>query len=237
MTERGRNALQRDPANLEIGQSKLTWAGDSLKIDFDEWSFPIPGRVKGTVYVDLDATTDRVFALDAQRKHQWWPIAPHARIRVALDTPSLDWHGSGYFDANRGTEPLESAFQNWTWSRATIGDESFVLYDITRRDRSRVALALQIDRDGQVGATELPETVALPPTSIWRIPRATQSEGEADVLRTFEDTPFYSRSQIRTRLLGQETQAMHESLALSRLRSPIVKSLLPWRMPRAAWPV
>ena len=65
--------------------------------------------------------------------------------------------------------------------------------------------------------------------------RRTQADDPSSLVATLEDTPFYARSHIRTKLLGVETEAMHESLALGRLRSPIIKSLLPWRMPRQFW--
>jgi carotenoid 1,2-hydratase len=36
-----------------------------------------------------------------------------------------------------------------------------------------------------------------------------------------------------TRLLGQPAHGVHESLSLKRLRSPVVRGMLPFRMPRA----
>jgi len=45
--------------------------------------------------------------------------------------------------------------------------------------------------------------------------------------------PFYSRSEIRTRLLGQDATAVHEYLDLERFRSPILYAMLPFRVPRA----
>ena len=157
---------------------------------------------------------------------------------MQLSEPDLNWQGTGYLDENFGDSPIENAFEKWNWSRATIGDEAVILYDIIRRGGNRAAVALRIDKSGDVGAMEMPETAKLPSTAIWRVARETQVEdGSAGVRRTLEDTPFYSRSQIRTRLLGVATEAMHESLALNRLRSPIVKSLLPWRMPRAPWTI
>jgi carotenoid 1,2-hydratase len=53
------------------------------------------------------------------------------------------------------------------------------------------------------------------------------------VRRTLEDTPFYARSVLQTRLLGQDAIAVHESLSLDRFRNPIVQAMLPFRMPRA----
>jgi carotenoid 1,2-hydratase len=62
--------------------------------------------------------------------------------------------------------------------------------------------------------------------------RETRSEGDAEVVKTLEDTPFYTRSELRTTLLGERTRAMHESLSMPRFTSPLTQILLPFRMPR-----
>lgn len=236
MTERHAGVVSRSRDTFMIGPSALSWDRNGLTITIDEFSFPIPGRIQGTVRLTPESITDRAFALDSDREHQWWPIAPRARIEVDMKIPDCHWVGTGYLDENFGASPLETAFERWDWCRATIGNEAVILYDIERRKGGRAALALLIDKNGEVGAIESPPTLSLPDTFIWRVPRKTQAEGGgASVYRTLEDTPFYARSEIATRLLGQDCIAMHESLALNRLRSPIVKSLLPYRMPRAWW--
>ncbi|MEL6373337.1 MAG: carotenoid 1,2-hydratase [Pseudomonadota bacterium] len=233
MTERGRDSLYRTRHTLQIGPSALEWHDDGVTIRFDERSFPLPGRIRGTVRLRPQNLSLHAFALDGPRCHQWWPLAPLARVEVSLDEPGLTWRGTGYMDENFGSEPLEEGFENWNWSRATLGDNGAILYDITRRGGHRAALALNIDRHGDVGAVELPPTVTLPRTTIWRVARHMQSDdADARILRTLEDTPFYSRSLASTRLMGVRAHAMHESLALGRLRSATIKSLLPWRMPR-----
>ena len=79
-----------------------------------------------------------------------------------------------------------------------------------------------------------PPRAALPMTG-WRIARGTQAEGgRASVVRTLEDTPFYARSIIEAKLLGERVHAMHESLSLDRFRLGVVKAMLPFRMPRRA---
>ena len=71
----------------------------------------------------------------------------------------------------------------------------------------------------------------------WGIQRNMRSEmnGEQstiDLLSTFEDTPFYARSMLKSRLLGEDVISMHETLNVKRLESNIVQFMLPWRMPR-----
>ena len=53
-------------------------------------------------------------------------------------------------------------------------------------------------------------------------------------MQTLEDGPFYARSLLDTRLLGEPAMAVHESLSLQRFRAPWVQVLLPFRMPRRA---
>jgi carotenoid 1,2-hydratase len=138
----------------------------------------------------------------------------------------------GYHDANAGEEPLEAGFVAWDWSRAQLEREGAVLYDIVRRDGSAQTLALRIKPDGGVEAIEPGARTPLD-TTLWRVRRRTLSEdGKAEVGQTLEDTPFYARSVVRTRLLGQTVTTMHESLDLDRFRANWVRLLLPFRMPR-----
>ena len=118
MTERPRGAVARTADSFAIGASSLDWDGTSLTIRIDERSFPGMARIKGTVRVHPQAVTGQSFTLDAPGRHHWWPIAPSSRVEVALQQPGLSWTGGGYFDTNAGTEPLETGFRSWNWSRA-----------------------------------------------------------------------------------------------------------------------
>ena len=51
-------------------------------------------------------------------------------------------------------------------------------------------------------------------------------------VRTFEDTPFYSRSLVAHTVFGEPVESMHESLSLDRFANPVVRLMLPFRMPR-----
>lgn len=232
MTDRRATALRRDADNLAIGPSSLHWDGTALTIAIEEVTAPIPSRLKGTVRVLPDAVSERAFVLDSAGRHHWQPIAARARVEVVLESPALRWSGPAYFDTNTGTAPLEEDFVEWDWCRAPMPDATAVLYNATRRDGSRQSLALRIGADGAVAQIEPPPPVQMSST-LWRLPRPTRAEGgQASAVRTLVDTPFYSRSEIRTRLLGQDGTAVHEFLSLDRFRSPVLYSMLPFRVPR-----
>lgn len=233
MTERRRAATTRDGTSFVIGPSVLHWDGDALVIDIDEMTVPFPSRMRGRVRVHPCAITARTFALDAKREHRWWPIAPRARVDVALDSPALRWSGNGYLDSNAGDVPLESTFACWDWSRVALRNGAAVLYDTQCRDGTRGSLALHFDPGGAVQHFDPPRTVALA-RSGWRVARATRADdARASVTTTLEDAPFYARSLLATRLLGEDTAAVHESLSLDRFSNRVVQLMLPFRMPRA----
>lgn len=233
MTERGRERLSRDASTLAIGPSALRWDGDALVVTIDEVTAPIPSRLRGTVRLTPAALVPESFALDPGSRHRWRPIAPRARIEVAMTDPAVRWSGTGYFDSNCGTEALEDGFARWNWSRAHLKGDTAVLYDGVRRDGSDFAMALRIGGDGTVERVEAPPPQALP-TGLWRMGRATRVDpgDRAEVLRTWEDAPFYIRSTLSTTLFGERCDAVHESLSLDRFRMPLVRAMLPFRMPR-----
>ncbi|HKM61738.1 MAG TPA: carotenoid 1,2-hydratase [Acidisphaera sp.] len=230
MTERGASAVRREATTLAIGPSAAEWDGDCLTVRLDEIAAPIPARIRGTVRLRPAALTGARFALHPD--HDWAPIAPRARVEVALERPALTWSGDGYLDHNTGRAPLERAFRRWDWSRAALGRETVILYEGDRIDGEPLALALRIGADGAVEAIDKPALVSLPRTR-WGIARATRADGAATVARTLTDAPFYARSVLSTRLLGQTTTAMHETLDCRRFAQPWVQAMLPFRMPRA----
>ena len=233
MTERRAGALRRDERSLTIGPSDLNWDGDALTIRIDEVTAPWPSRIRGTVKLHPHALVQRSFALDGEARHLWRPIAPRARVEVALDRPGLNWSGEGYLDTNAGAEPLEDGFAQWHWSRAHLKSHTAVLYDGTRRDGSTFGMALKIDRSGATEVVEAPPAAALP-TSGWRMARATRADAGClvSVRKTWEDSPFYVRSALDTHVFGEPCAAVHESLSLDRFRAPLVRAMLPFRMPR-----
>lgn len=234
MTERGRESLHRGESWLQIGPSGLEWDGTCLTIHFDEITAPLPSRIRGTVRVYPTAIVGQCYRIDSAGRHHWEPLAPCARVEVALERPSLRWSGGGYLDSNRGDEPLEAAFQRWDWSRTALKRGAAVLYDVTCRDGSGSLLGLRFDPAGGVEPFEVPPRVTLP-TTLWRVKRRTRvdPQGSVRVVETLEDTPFYTRSVLQTQLLGEAATAMHESLCLDRFSSRVVQLMLPFRIPRA----
>jgi len=236
MTERRRNALHQEAETLSIGPSSLQWAGGALLIDFREVAAPIPAPLRGTIRLHPTAMVGDTFAIDAAGRHLWRPIAPRAEVEVTLSHPACAWRGQGYFDTNGGDEPLENGFVGWDWSRAHRPRDTLIFYDVERRAGGQAGLALRIGAGGAVERTEAPPAHDQP-LPFWRMPRRVR--GEADrppkLRRTLEDAPFYTRSAFDGVLDGEPAAIVHESLSLDRLRWPVVRAMLPFRMPRRFW--
>jgi carotenoid 1,2-hydratase len=235
MTERRRSALARDETTLTIGPSRLAWADGALTVRFDEITAPAPSRLRGSVRLRPLAVNRQAWALDAAGRHLWRAIAPRAAVDVTLDSPPGAWRGQGYFDTNSGEEPLEDGFDGWDWSRADLAAETRLFYDVVRRGGEAASLALAFGRDGRPRTIAAPPPTRLPATG-WRIARTARGEtAPPRLVETILDTPFYARSALTAGYGGETARVMHETLALDRLRSPIVRAMLPFRMPRVLW--
>jgi carotenoid 1,2-hydratase len=239
MTERGEHDIERTADRFTVGPSGLSWDGQVLTIDLDERTppFPLPivSPIKGKIRVHPKVFTARAYELDPAARHAWWPIAPLARIEVDLAEPSLRWSGDGYIDCNRGVEPLEAGFKQWDWSRAPLRRGAVVVYDVDSRHGPIEPLAIKFDHAGNAEPIDLPKSVRLPPT-LWLVGRNTRADAgkSARVVKTLEDSPFYARSLVEAQVAGERVTAIHESLSLTRFASPIVKWMLPYKMPRKA---
>ncbi len=238
MTERPAAALSRTADRLQIGRSHLAWDGTALTAEVDEVTAPWPTRLRGTIRLHPDALATHGVALDGVGRHRWSPIAPAARVEVALRQPALSWRGHAYFDTNAGDEPLEDGFIEWDWCRAPLRQGVAVLYHGIRRDGAPFCTALRYDGAGQAQDFEPPPS-ALVGRSRWGMALRTLADPGAAprVTQRLEDAPFYARSVIATGVLGEPVAAVHETLSLTRFTAPWVQAMLPFKAPRAIWPI
>jgi carotenoid 1,2-hydratase len=235
MTERSarRVAVERDRFN--IGASALSWRDGELTISIDEHTAPLPSPFRGAVRIRPQVQTTRTFFIDADGRHRWRPLAPRASFEVEMKNPALSWKGEGYFDSNDGDEPLEDAFQSWNWARLNARTAApIILYDTVPREGPLRRLAMEVGANGQIAEVAPPPLRVMAPTPVFRMPRIAGCDGSAAIsaVRTLEDAPFYSRSIIETTIGGILRRGFHESLSGDRLKTPIVRAMLPFRMPR-----
>ena len=234
MTERSSDSVDRTYDSFTIGNSCIKTLDSNIEIGIDEVSCPIPRRVQGTVKIKSDKYLLYRTWLDDSQKHRWGPIAPSASIEVDIPSHKISWKGHGYVDSNEGDEPLETPFNEWDWARTTLEDgSSLVFYDIKQKVGRQRVLPLKFSQDGKVERIPPPPRQDLP-NSKWMISRVMRAEPArpAHILKTLEDTPFYSRTLLSAGLLGDRRLVVHETLNLKRFSSNLTKLMLPWRMPR-----
>ncbi len=234
MTERRRQDTRRTATRYETGNSRVQLVDGGLEVDFDEIGAPFPRRVRGRVRVDLPYLNKESFQLDTRAHHFWSPACSHAKISVDFERPGLSWQGHGYVDSNFGLEPVTKGFDYWDWSRTPLDNgETLIRYVTDPVGSTQRDLHIKIGEDGSIRPAIQTQSVDLPATSIWRISRRAGAMEQAapKIVQTLEDTPFYSRSIIDY-AQGTSGLATHETLSCRRLRSPIVRTLLPFRMPR-----
>ena len=232
MTERGSTALSQSSAYLAIGPSAMRLADSGITIEIDERATPFGQRVRGAVHVQFENRGDTCFELDNAGEHWWWPIAPLARMQVAMERPALEWTGSAYMDSNYGARPIETGFSSWNWCRGHSAAQGCQIhYDAQLAAGGSKQLSLSVDDGGVMRRQDFPALQNLSRSPVWRVARPARLPASRDIcVKTLEDTPFYTRSQVR----ADGHEFMHESLDLSRFRQPWVQFLLPFRMPRVA---
>jgi carotenoid 1,2-hydratase len=234
MTERGRNSVRRSANEFVVGPSRVHWDGQSLTLDLDEVSVPLPRRVRGRVRVWPQGLSRFVAPLDAEGRHRWGPIAPCARVEVDLQRPGARWSGHGYLDSNEGDEPIDRPFREWDWSRSRMADGSTaVIYDVQPKQGAERVIAQRFQPDGSHEPFEVPPRQPLPRTG-WRLHRRMRGDvgTSVDVQQTLEDAPFYSRSLLQASVQGERVVTVHETLNVPRLVATTTRLMLPWRMPR-----
>ena len=220
---------------LGLGRNRIEYADNSLICHIDDLTAPLPSRVRGTVRLDCTRAADLPVQLLPEREHWWRVIVPRGGISVDLEQPKLSWRGQGYFDSNIGNEPLEAAFQNWSWLRATTSaHRTLVIYRLRPACGAEVIHSLEFTPEGSCDHFLPPPAISLPKSS-WGIPRqvATEHAVGARVRSTLENGPFYARSVVEAQLHGETVEAMHECVSLARFQSSWVRSLLPFRMRRS----
>ena len=238
-TERAADPAARAPDAWSLGRSRIAWRDGALELELDEVCVPWPRAVRGRVRLWPEMGLASALPLDPEGRHQWWPVAARARAEVVLDEPALRFEGQGYHDQNWGEEALDDGFHRWTWSRGWTREGVLVQYDTVPRRGPPQQRTLHLGASGPTPAPELPRQVDLPGT-LWGVPRATRSgaDGDARLLHTFEDTPFYNRSLLQldpgAAAGGGSLLAVHEAVDLDRFRRPWVQGLLPFRIRREA---
>jgi carotenoid 1,2-hydratase len=164
--------------------------------------------------------------------HVWRPFAPTADIEVDLNR-GWQWTGHGYFDANFGTRALEDDFSFWTWGRFPHEGGSACFYDAERRDGGRLAVGAKFTAEGRLEPIDPPRKAPMA-RSLWAVKRETRADPgyTPKQVKAMLDAPFYSRSVVRTKIDGVETDGVHEALDLNRFASPLIKPMLALRVPR-----
>jgi carotenoid 1,2-hydratase len=238
MTERGRSDVDLSADHFRIGPSAIYRDGEDFVIEVAELGMPLPLRVRGRIRIrPRSKGPDVAFPIDSGRRHMWRPVAPAADIDVRFSSPDLCWHGPGYFDTNHGTEPLEDRFRYWDWMRLHLdGGDTLVAYTTDERGGPGATLALRFSPDGSYHSVPPLKEQELRPTPVFRVRRRAHAEASSPVRlgRTLEDTPFYSRSVVETCVNGRQVAGVHESFNGDRLKSGLVKLMLPFRMARRA---
>jgi carotenoid 1,2-hydratase len=201
LSEYGPARSERAPGRC-VGAAAWRGRATALVVRFDERTAVFGQRVAGVVRLFPSALPAAPSGPRQPRAHTWWGVAPHAHVEAELTHPAL---------AARGRVPrrelrrraARGGVLDWSWSRASLVDRAAVLYDARRVDGSRAAARAGVPRDGRVEPLEAPRRVELG-RSRWWLPRTTRTDGgEARVVRTLEDTPFYARSELETSLGGR----------------------------------
>ena len=235
-TEYADAATAHDAQQLRMGANRLSWNDEVLHIEIDEREAPLPRALRARIAVHPTTRSDLAWPLVGSGAHWWYPLIPRARVSVDLRPNGPCWQGSGYLDCNRGTGALEGAFTGWQWLRAHGPTSTSVVYETEPAAHlaEHPARSLFLLSDGGTRIGLPPPARPLAPTR-WGISRNVSCDDNQvpRLLRTLEDTPFYARSLVTTRLQGEQLTAVHESLSLRRFQSGWVRSLLPFRMRRS----
>jgi len=232
LTEARAESVERSADSFALSSSRIQREGDSLLVHLDERTAPWGRPLRGRVRIDIEHGAPGPYRLDQAGDHHWWPIGARASAEVELDTPAVRFRGSAYHDCNFGQVPLEQTFESWNWSRANVGGDVYILYDVQEHDAAGAPLGLRLRPEGVEALST--NVAARLPRGFWGMEGSTRAHGQTQVIRTLEDTPFYTRSLLQTSFDGQDCVAMHESLSMTKFVKPWVQFLLPFRI-RRGW--
>ena len=154
---------------------------------------------------------ERAFDLDAAGRHHWWPMAPvlPGRGRLERAGPALD-AAAPISTPTTATSRWRTPSRSWTWCRADLAARGG---DPLRRDAPRrlppepvAALRRRRRRAASIARRSRPP---LPPDAGSAACRArlAATTAASQVVRTFEDTPFYARSLLSSTLCGEAVTA------------------------------
>lgn len=215
--------------HVEVALTKpgLHWSGEGyldsntgtepLEQGFQEWHWMRSTAPDGssTIYYDTLPVTSPSSATALQRDEG------------AKSGPSAD---------DSGASVGASAWRGLTVVTQGLGLGEAQDHDLSGTERSPVMTCQACDDGIDMVDPGLP--AHLPVTPVWRMSRPVRASLMADreaplkVVKTYEDTPFYTRSQLHRMGPQGPEQVMHESLDLRRFGSRWVQTLLPFRMPR-----
>ena len=232
MTERRRDALRRDATSLEIGPSAMKWDGRSLEIDINEISAPWPHRLRGHVRVEPETINPRAFTLESQGSHIWRPIAPIARVSAAFSQPESSGAGMAILTQTSATnrlKPVSDAGLGLVRERAAAR-RSFMTPSEGARGRWLWALSLTVPAVSRRShRLQWSPCLAHVGASKGRHARKTAAPALSTDSRIRRS--IHAR-MVEHALLGERVSSMHESLDLDRFANPLVRAMLPFRMPR-----
>ena len=233
MTERKEKSIGLDANNFQIGPSNICWNGKSLDINFKEITIPHLDSLEGTISIYPEYITDIEVLLKPDGTHIWRPFAPISRIKVETNKKGWKWEGNAYLDGNFGTRALEQDFSYWTWSRLPFANHTTTFYDAELKNRTTTNIALKFSKDGSVTTLEPPPLKKVKRTK-WFLKRVARSDQDFDPLQNkpLLDAPFYSRSELLTKINGEKTIGIHEALDMTRFTNPFIQPLLCVKIPR-----
>ena len=233
MTHYGAQHVTQAPEQLTIGNNAIEPEGDRVRIQLDDRTAPFPRLTSQPLrgHIDLHLPCAPHTPVELGEQHVWQPIAPVAHADVHLTDPNLKFSGHAYHDFNAGSRGLEEDFVSWNWSRASDGDSTRIVYDVSHRAAPASRFGMQYNKDG-THEVSAPEDVRALKSGLWGVKRQLRTYADEQVtqVRSLEDSPFYTRSWLRTQRGGRTREVMHESIDLNRYAQNWTRFLIGFRM-------